>query len=129
MGSVVDERDGLLTRLAQFQRIHASLHAEEQRVLARLAELPVPSFLESPDKQYVVDELAAVLARGQVTLEHARALSDEALGVDDAPSRRWTLARPSRSRTRGRNAGCPRATAATGWVSCGRCCRPRTWPR
>ncbi|HEV7203413.1 MAG TPA: hypothetical protein VGN18_02320 [Jatrophihabitans sp.] len=37
------------------------MDAEEQRMLARLEELPGPSFLETHDEEYVVDEIAAVL--------------------------------------------------------------------
>lgn len=108
MTGVVDQ----LERLEKFQEMHARLHAEEQRMLAQLASLPLPACLDTHDKQYVVDEIAAVLrlaprsagdrvttaqdlvrrypstfealSRGELTMEHARALSDEALGVDDA---------------------------------------------
>jgi Domain of unknown function (DUF222)/HNH endonuclease len=108
----VDQREALLARLVTFQKLQARLDAEVLDTLAELAALPVPSFLDSPDKQYVVDEVAAVLrlpsrtaadrvataqdlvarypatldalSRGELTLEHARALSDEALGLDDA---------------------------------------------
>ncbi|HEV7207024.1 MAG TPA: DUF222 domain-containing protein [Jatrophihabitans sp.] len=111
-GAGMHERDALLDRLLSFQKVHAALHAEEQRMLARLAALPLPPCLDTHDKQYVVDEVAAVLrlsgltasdrvataqdlvgrypatldalSRGELTLDHARVLSDEALGLDDA---------------------------------------------
>ncbi|HEV7204172.1 MAG TPA: DUF222 domain-containing protein [Jatrophihabitans sp.] len=107
-----DPREQLLARLVELQMLHAAQHAEEQRLLARLAALPLPLCLESNDKQYAVDEIAAVLRlpnrtagdrvttaqdlvnrypatlaaldRGELTLDHARALSDETLGIDDA---------------------------------------------
>jgi hypothetical protein len=112
MDGSLEVRDRLLTRLVTFQKVQARIDAEVQDTLAELAALPVPAFLESPDKQYVVDEVAAVLrlpsrtagarvataqdlvgrfpatldalSRGELTLDHARALSDEALGLDDA---------------------------------------------
>ncbi|HEV7204085.1 MAG TPA: DUF222 domain-containing protein, partial [Jatrophihabitans sp.] len=112
MDGSLEVRDRLLTRLVTFQKVQARIDAELQDTLAELAALPVPAFLESPDKQYVVDEVAAVLrlpsrtagarvataqdlvgrfpatldalSRGELTLDHARALSDEALGLDDA---------------------------------------------
>lgn len=112
MDGSLDVRDRLLTRLVTFQKLQARMDAEVLDTLAELAALPVPSFLDSPDKQYVVDEIAATLrlpsrtagdrvataqdlvgrfpatlealSRGELTLDHARALSDEALGLDDA---------------------------------------------
>ncbi|HEV7203249.1 MAG TPA: DUF222 domain-containing protein [Jatrophihabitans sp.] len=110
------DRGVMFDRLVELQRVRAVADAEEQRILARLAAEPLPTCLDSADKQYVIDEIAcalhqasrtmsnrlitavdlvgrfpdtvAALERGELTLAHARALSDVTLGVDDATAAR-----------------------------------------
>lgn len=50
MNGSLEVRDRLLTRLVTFQKLQARMDVEVQDTLAELAALPLPSFLESPDK-------------------------------------------------------------------------------
>lgn len=110
------DRAAQFDRLVELQRLRAVADAEEQRILARLAAEPLPTCLNSADKQYVADEIAcalhqasrtvssrlitavelverfpstvAAMERGELTLAHARALLDVTSGVSDATASR-----------------------------------------